>query len=138
MTVRSVTFIISVMKGVGSVNIYKRLTTHDRVLLQRYPSTTIDTECERSDVGCENILVMKIDTTCTTNYESENSIAHTWTTSPKLIFCSQNNLSGGLSGSKCVEQASNAGHRWCLFQSLEDSLIGTQFCFSVHPAAIKV
>ena len=60
--------IISVMKGVGSVNIDKRLTTHDRVLLQRYPSTTIDTERDRSDVGCENLLVMKIDTTCTTNY----------------------------------------------------------------------
>ena len=59
---------ISVMKGVGSVNVDKRLTTPDRVLLQRYPSLTIDSERVKSDVGCGNLLVMKIDTTCTTNY----------------------------------------------------------------------
>ena len=48
------------------------------------------------------------------------------------------NSSGGLNGSKCFEQALSTGNRWRFFQSLEDSLIGTQFCFKVNSDAIKL
>ena len=32
----------------------------------------------------------------------------------------------------------STGNRWRFFQSLEDSLIGTQFCFKVNSDAIKL
>ena len=59
-------------------------------------------------------------------------------TTSRSYPAAKTNSSGGLNGSKCFEQASSTGNRWRFFQSLEDSLIGTQFCFKVNSDAIKL
>jgi len=111
-----------ILKWLSSVNVQARLTPTGWVMLQaRQPKQLI------------------LSSTCNTNHQSENSIAHVHgQLLPSSYSAAKTNLSRGLSGSECVEQASNSGHRWCIFQSLEDSWIGTQFCFRADHGANKL